>query len=174
MGVGVGVWLGVAVAGCWCVNACGGCGCCAWTMLLGLVGSRDGFSNQAFHETCDGCSPTITIVLLHNGRIFGGYTSIPWSSIGGPHADEEAFIFTLTDGTAIEEGGRPPCRLFQFQNRGYAVWHAKDQGPLFGAGAGADLGLNLDNMQRSRSNCGITYAIPRWVPRTKLSTQLVG
>ena len=33
-----------------------------------LAGSRDGFSNQAFHENCDGCSPTVTIVLLHDGR----------------------------------------------------------------------------------------------------------
>jgi hypothetical protein len=119
-----------------------------------LAGSRDGFSNQAFHENCDGCSPTVTIVLLHDGRsregagtrggggactrgteregprapphsvpdphtcsrlcrVFGGYTSIPWSSISGPHPDPEAFLFSLTDGTPVAEGGRPSCRLFQ-------------------------------------------------------------
>ena len=127
------------------------------------AGSRDGFSNQAFHENCDGLSPTLTLVLLHNGKLFGGFTTVPWSSINGPHPDQQAFLFSLTDGVEVDEGGRPPCRLFQFQNKGYSVWHAKDRGPLFGVGAGADLGLNLDkdSLHKSRSNCGNTYAIPR-------------
>ena len=32
-----------------------------------FAGSRDGFSNQAFHENCDGFSPTLTFIQLHNG-----------------------------------------------------------------------------------------------------------
>jgi hypothetical protein len=127
------------------------------------AGSRDGFSNQAFHENCDGFSPTLTLVLLHNGRLFGGFTAVPWSSISGPHPDPQAFLFSLSDGEDVDGGERPPCRLFQFQNKGYSVYHAKDRGPLFGVGAGADLGLNLDkdSLHKSRSNCGNTYAIPR-------------
>ena len=39
--------------------------------------SQDGLDSTQFHSSCDGKSPTITIVKV--GRyIFGGYTSISW------------------------------------------------------------------------------------------------
>ncbi|KAJ1476311.1 hypothetical protein T484DRAFT_3111495 [Baffinella frigidus] len=37
--------------------------------------SRDGFSNEMFHKLCDGKAPTLTIVLLDDGRCFGGHTA---------------------------------------------------------------------------------------------------
>jgi hypothetical protein len=45
--------------------------------------------------------------------LFGAYTSVPWSSISGPHPDPSAFLFSLSNETPPEEGGRVPCRLFQ-------------------------------------------------------------
>ena len=74
----------------------------------------------------------------------------------GPHPDPAAFLFSLSDGKPPEQGGRVPCRLFQFQNKGYSVWHAKDKGPLFGIGAGTlSHPLSLCNLSlRSRSAAG--------------------
>jgi hypothetical protein len=100
-----------------------------------------------FHKLCDGKAPTLTIVKLDDGHIFGG-----------PRSDPLAFLFSLTDGER-----RAPCFLSQFQHWGFSVHHARDCGPLFGHGAGADLGLDLDeeSLLRSRSAVGQTFAIPR-------------
>lgn len=111
-----------------------------------------------FHKLCDGKAPTLTIVKLDDGHIFGGHTAVPWQSSGGPRSDPLAFLFSLTDGER-----RAPCFLSQFQHWGFSVHHARDRGPLFGHGAGADLGLDLDEerLLRSRSAVGQTFAIPR-------------
>ena len=43
-------------------------------------GSRDGFLASNFHQNCDGVSNTIVLIQNENDRIFGGYTSVKWSS----------------------------------------------------------------------------------------------
>ena len=131
----------------------------------------------------DGFSPTLTFVLLHNGCLFGAYTAIPWSSISGtlphvrdsipvltslclpgPHPDPAAFLFSLSDGKPPEQGGRVPCRLFQFQNKGYSVWHAKDKGPLFGIGAGTPLPVTLS--RSAPSLCALAVSLCRCPSRS--------
>ena len=82
----------------------------------------------------------------------------------GPHPDPAAFLFSLSDGKPPEQGGRVPCRLFQFQNKGYSVWHAKDKGPLFGIGAGTPLPVTLS--RSAPSLCALAVSLCRCPSRS--------
>ena len=42
--------------------------------------SKDGFSADSFHSRVDNKGPTLIICKAENGRIFGGYTDISWTS----------------------------------------------------------------------------------------------
>jgi len=53
-------------------------------------GSRDGFDKEDFHRLCDGKVNTVTVIKNTNGFIFGGFTSIPWSSSGASIADSSS------------------------------------------------------------------------------------
>ena len=69
-----------------------------WTgyekMELIYRGTRDGMTSNKFHEKCDNQGPTITLIKTDK-NIFGGYTSISWSSDGNYHTSPDCFIFTL-------------------------------------------------------------------------------
>ncbi|CAF1174164.1 unnamed protein product [Adineta steineri] len=57
--------------------------------------TRDGFDASAFHSCCNNEGPTITIIQSSNSSIFGGYTSVSWTSSEKRENDETAFLFTL-------------------------------------------------------------------------------
>ena len=38
------------------------------------------FDNDAFHKHCDGKANTLTIIHNSHGKIFGGFSTIPWTS----------------------------------------------------------------------------------------------
>lgn len=59
-------------------------------------GSRDGYKAARFHELCDNKGPTISLIRSKCSKVFGGYTSAPWTSIRGYKKDEKAFLFSLT------------------------------------------------------------------------------
>ena len=62
-----------------------------------MRGTKDGFLASTFHELCDGKGPTLTIVESEHGKIFGGFTSVSWSSLNGRYLpDPTAFVFSLT------------------------------------------------------------------------------
>ena len=58
-------------------------------------GSRDGYTAKVFHQLCDNKGATMTVIRAQNGCIFGGFTSISWSSVTTDKADPSAFLFTL-------------------------------------------------------------------------------
>ena len=58
--------------------------------------TRDSSKSFEFHKRCDGRPNTITFIKSENGSIFGGYTSVSWSSNKGFQTDETAFIFSVT------------------------------------------------------------------------------
>ena len=41
---------------------------------------QDSFRNSVFHKMADLKGPTLTIVYLKSGHVFGGYASVPWTS----------------------------------------------------------------------------------------------
>jgi len=92
-------------------------------------GSRDGFDATAFHRLCDGKANTITVIKNTNGFIFGGFTSIPWSSSDGLYKDDNtAFLFSLTNPS------NSPLKL-KVKSPENAVYHSSNCGPAFGAGS---------------------------------------
>jgi len=114
--------------------------------------SRDGWSGSKFHQLCDGKGPTVILVRLTNGYVFGAYTSVPWGTDGRLHTDRDAFIFSVTDGK-----GRPPMQLPIFQNFDGAVNHWSS-GIQFGSNN--DLHINLDSRSGSHSYLNQTYRLP--------------
>jgi len=97
------------------------------TFSLLWRGSRDGFDVAAFHRLCDGQANTVTVIKNTNGFIFGGFTSIPWSSTGGYKADSTAFLFSLINPT------NTPLTL-KVKSPKNSVYHHSNYGPTFGDG----------------------------------------
>ena len=92
-------------------------------------GTRDGFGSAAFHSLCDGKANTLTIVKSITGFIFGGYTSLAWSSVAGYKPDNTAFLFSLTNPASM-----PLKMKIKPEKEQYAVYHNSNYGPTFGKG----------------------------------------
>ena len=138
------------------------------------LASRDGFFNGVFHRKCDLKGPTVTLVALADGRLFGGYASTPWSAgLTGKYVDDPAaFLFSLSDGV-IDGTGRQPIQLRQCDaSPKDALFHDSDLGPCFGRA----LGLQLDILAYSSSDfcSNAKYRMPkdpqgRWNDKTFLA-----
>lgn len=120
------------------------------------LASRDGFFNNVFHKKVDLKGPTLTLVMTSDGRVFGGYASVPWAAgtTGKLVADPLAFLVSLSDGK-----GRPPIKIPQADSSPEdAVFHDPDLGPCFNR----PLGLQLDILAYSSSDfCkNAKYRIP--------------
>ncbi len=98
-------------------------------MTLLWRGSRDGFGLSTFHKLCDGKGKTLTVVKTTSGYIIGGYTSVPWSTVGAYIPDSTAFLFTL-----VNPNNTPlklPVLPLSLQS---ATYHNSVYGPTFGWG----------------------------------------
>jgi hypothetical protein len=58
-------------------------------------GTRDGFSNKAFHYECDSHSNTLT--LLKAKGTSGVFTTVGWDSFSVDKSDPNAFLFSPTN-----------------------------------------------------------------------------
>ena len=94
-------------------------------MKLIYRGSRDGLTSNDFHNKCDNKGATICLYKNEKGYIFGGYSSIPWTSDGNYHPDPQSFIFTLTN-----IHGTDPTKI-QYLDKENNVYHQSDYGPTF-------------------------------------------
>jgi len=95
---------------------------------------RDGPSAAAFIANCTNQGPTITIVSLKNGAIFGGYASASWFISEAKYEVREAkdsFLFSVTDGTS-----RKPfqCKIIRGKEGEAISYNAGGWGPRFGGG----------------------------------------
>lgn len=60
--------------------------------------SVDGLTSTVFHQKCDGQGPTLTVVKSKEyNRVFGGFTTLDWSTAGQNYKDDSAFLFSLDD-----------------------------------------------------------------------------
>ena len=107
-------------------------------MELLYRGTRDGTTSLKFHEKCDHKGPTICLYKNIKGYIFGGYSSISWTSDGKTHEAKDSFIFTLTNIYSIE-----PTKFLNKDNNN--VNHHKDRGPCFGNYNDIDIRLDFKN-----------------------------
>jgi len=88
------------------------------------VASMDGDSGTDFHDKCDGKGPTVVIVETTTGNVFGGYTSVSWSSGNNWKRAPTSFLFQL----------RPRFSHFAMRNLDdrFAIYHHQYDGPVFG------------------------------------------
>jgi hypothetical protein len=80
-----------------------------------------------FHAACDFLGPTVTLVQLSNGKVFGGHSSSSWSAPGGGFYrayDSNAFLFSLTANKKYPHANYQTETIYN--NAGY--------GPTFGNG----------------------------------------
>ncbi len=116
--------------------------------------SRDGYDPAAFHRLCDGKANTVTVIKNTNGYIFGGFTSVPWSSTGGYKTDSTAFLFSLTNPS------NTPLKL-KVKSPQNAVYHSC-YGPTFGSGE--DLYVSSSsNTNRNSSMYLDSYEFPHGI-----------
>ena len=90
--------------------------------------SRDGFDADAFHSHCDNKGPTMTIIRSNNNYLFGGYTSVAWTSTSAYKNDANAFLFTLTNPHNIS----PTKYHIDPAKTGNAVYHLSSCASIFG------------------------------------------
>jgi hypothetical protein len=114
--------------------------------------SRDGFHANVFHNRCDNKGPTMTIIRSNNNYLFGGYTSVAWTSINRYNNDPNAFLFTLTNPHNIPPT-KYPVQPSMTQN---AVKHDPEDGPRFG---NDDVGIysNSNSNNSSHTNFPTIY-----------------
>jgi len=99
--------------------------------LLIYKATKDGFKASDFHRLCDNRGATLTLIQtrhrFHKKKrdpIFGGYTTIPWTSRRGSHRDFESFLFLLS--------GDKVTRFNLRSTDDIAVLHTPISGPVFG------------------------------------------
>ena len=97
-------------------------------MKLLYRGTRDGMGGNYFHNKCNNQGPTISLFKNDKGYIFGGYTSIDWTSIGSFKSVPDSFIFTLTN-----IHGTEPTK-FPNSNTNKSIYDYSNCGPSFGGG----------------------------------------
>ena len=122
-------------------------------MELIYRGTRDGSNSNIFHNKCDNQGTTICLFKSEKGNIFGGYTSISWSSpnSGQYKSANDSFVFTLTNihGTA-------PTK-YPNTNSSYSVFHYSNYGPTFGGGFDIYISNDYLNNNSSYSYIGHSY-----------------
>lgn len=113
--------------------------------------SEHGFDASDFHRCCDTIAPTISIIQTDFGNIFGGFTSIPWSSamVRTDQADPKAFLFTLKNTLNIPPTKFPVAKEYQQ----CAISHNPTCGPNFGSPKNEGSDLCLRNKFNEKTNC---------------------
>ncbi|CAF1380556.1 unnamed protein product [Adineta steineri] len=130
--------------------------CCKIDQKWELIykATRDGFSANAFHSHCDNKGPTMTIIQSSNNYIFGGYTSVSWTSSQKYQNDSAAFLFTLTNPHDI-----PPTK---YNNKSFfhgidAIYDDSGSGPTFGNGSDIYISDSSNNINSSYTNFPTAY-----------------
>ena len=101
-------------------------------------------NSNSFHDKCNYQGATITLYKNDKGNIFGGYSSIDWTSDGNYHPAPNSFIFTLTNIHNTD-----PTR-FLTKNPNEGVHHSSSYGPTFGEYC--DLGITSDFINSDSSS----------------------
>jgi hypothetical protein len=113
--------------------------------------SEHGFDAADFHRCCDSFAPSVSVIQTDFGNIFGGFTSIPWSSatLRADQADPTAFLFTLKNTLNIPPTKFPVAKDYQQ----CAISHNPTCGPNFGSPKNEGSDLCLRNKFNDKTNC---------------------
>eukprot|EP00984_Skeletonema_dohrnii_P011322 scaffold4505_cov84-Skeletonema_dohrnii-CCMP3373.AAC.4 len=92
--------------------------------------SRDGLTDDDFHDKCDNKGPTIVIIETTEGGVIGGYTNTAWKSNCKHASANKAFLFALSGFRLVS-----PCRMkLKKASDQYAIYNYDSYGPTFGKG----------------------------------------
>ena len=100
--------------------------------------SNDGDLPSTFHLKCDNIFNTLVLIEAENGRRFGGFASLPWSSTDIYKDDKNCFLFSLDN-----------MDIYKYKNDGKGVHCMKDYGPSFGLA----YDINIQNKCLSEKKC---------------------
>ena len=114
-------------------------------MELLYKATRDGDSSSAFHNKCDGKSPTLTLVKTSNGYRCGGFTNTPWESSRNYKKDNNAFVFSMD------------TRIKYMSTNDYSIYCYSGYGPTFGGGHDLYLANGFLSTANNYCNCPYTY-----------------
>ena len=107
--------------------------------------TRDGDSCDDFHSKCND-SPNISLIQLKDGRIIGGYTTIPWKIENNSYIqDKKAFIFSLDSKEKYE--------LKKELNGNKAIYHDSDSYCCCYGYVGDDLAVYKNFLKNNESYC---------------------
>ncbi|XP_046567399.1 LOW QUALITY PROTEIN: interferon-induced protein 44-like [Haliotis rubra] len=90
--------------------------------------TRDGCSGPTFHQKCDNKGAAVSVFYNTAGYVFGGYTSVSWSSDGTYRSDHQAFLFRLQAANSFQPQKYP----VKTENVQHTVYHNPDCGSTFG------------------------------------------
>jgi len=116
-------------------------------------GSKDGFNAGAFHSKCNNQGATLTVVKAQNRpNIFGGYTSMSWSS-SNTYLQCECWLFSL-----VSSGGKPI--KFVSAATTNAAYDNPGYGPTWGGGHDLHINSNMQSNSNYSSPSNYTQAAP--------------
>ena len=110
---------------------------------------KDGLTVRSFHSKCDDKGPTICLFKNAKNFIFGGYTSVSWSShysVNGYCDDKNAFIFQIKPQLFIAR--------IKDDDTQHAIYNYSGFGPVFGING--DLWMNDTNKDIYEHNLSST------------------
>eukprot|EP01126_Amoeba_proteus_P029627 TRINITY_DN2924_c0_g1_i1.p1 TRINITY_DN2924_c0_g1~~TRINITY_DN2924_c0_g1_i1.p1 ORF type:complete len:259 (-),score=58.29 TRINITY_DN2924_c0_g1_i1:132-908(-) len=139
-----------------------------WVLLYRA--SKDGWKAGDFHRHVDRKGPTFTIILAH-GYLFGGFTSISWTSSGGYEWDERAWLFSLT-GPSKMAVQIPLSR--KGKETKFSIYDHPDHGPTFGGGFDISVQGNANTSSQNYSNLGYSFNIQEPKYTEKIRTFFTG
>jgi len=124
-------------------------------------GSLHGFDPEQFHDRCDHEGPTLTVALVTDGPIIGGFTTRPFFT---PDEELEEFVFLEDAGAFVFRMASDTPSVTVYRQRedliafGSAIRHSYESGPGWGHG---DLYL-LELAGRRFNNClGSIYSFEK-------------
>jgi len=120
--------------------------------------SKDGFNGSQFHAKCDNKgAPTVSIIESTMNHVFGGYTTIPWTSNNNYASDNNSYIFLARAGKNVT----PKSGKWKVTQTQYSVYHGSSYGPSFGGGYDFYLASGCNTNTSSYANAGHSYACPK-------------
>jgi len=103
--------------------------------------AQDGDASSVFHTLCDSKGSNVVIIMTNTGNVFGGYSSVSWTSTTGYVASSTAFLFRL----------RPSIKRFNIKTTAYSIYRHSSYGPRFGS---ADIRLESLALRNSKNYVG--------------------
>ncbi|ETO25936.1 hypothetical protein RFI_11202 [Reticulomyxa filosa] len=120
--------------------------------------SKHGFGASQFHAKLDNKSgTTVTVIQSTMNHVFGGYTSIAWTSSGNYASDNNSWIFLLRAGKNVT----PKKGKWKVTQTQYSVYHGGGNGPTFGGGYDFTIANAANTNTSSYANAGHSYACPK-------------